>query len=259
MIVSLKEIFAALRQYKLIWFFAWGDVLARYKRSALGPWWITISTALGVLCLGIIWGALLKSDGANIFPILAIGLVLWQFISGCLVEASSVFTRQGNVIRNMPVPFAIFPFQLVAKRLIDMAHNSLVVVVVLVFFSSGLSWVALLAIPGLILAVANMIWIVMLIGLVGARYRDVEPLINAFLPMLFFITPVMYRTSHLGHLEFVAMLNPLSHFINLVREPLLNVVPTAQAYIVALLVLMFGFLITLWVYKISRQNLAFWM
>ena len=57
-----------------------------------------------------------------------------------------------------------------------------------------------MAIPGLLLVIANLYWISLLIGTLGARFRDLEYLISMIMPLLMFLSPVMYRPNALPNL-----------------------------------------------------------
>ncbi|XBS69869.1 hypothetical protein ABK905_00300 [Acerihabitans sp. KWT182] len=89
----------------LISHLAYSDTKARYKRSMLGPLWLTLGAAIGVVGLGLVWSQLLNQDRRQFIPSLTVGLLLWQFISGTVTESTGVFVRQSQIIRNLQLPF----------------------------------------------------------------------------------------------------------------------------------------------------------
>jgi len=177
----------------LAFHFAWSDTKARYRRSLLGPMWLVLTTAIGVAGLGFLWSTLFKVDKAVFVPSLTVGIVVWQLISGCIIEGSTIFVRQANIIRNIKTPYIIFPIYLLIRQLINFTHNLVIVVLVLIIFPPASMGVQqLLLIPGLFLLVGNLFWVVTLIGLLSARFRDLEQFIVAIMPLLF---------SESGHLS----------------------------------------------------------
>ena len=58
---ALEDITATFRQLRLVTVFGWQDIRQRYRRSVLGPFWITVSMAVMIAALGIVFGAVLKS------------------------------------------------------------------------------------------------------------------------------------------------------------------------------------------------------
>lgn len=241
------------------WYFAWGDLKTRYRRSALGPLWLVLGTGIGVVGLGYVWATLLNMDADQFVPLLTVGLVVWQLVSACLTESSNVLYRHAKVIRNLRVSFLLFPLQLLMKHFLYFLHNLIVVVAVFIVFQVPLSWVQLMAIPGLLIVLGNMLWVITFIGIFAARYRDVEALIASIMPLLFFLSPVLYKPSNLGVKSQLAWLNPLTYLITVIRDPLQGNMPPLFVYGVSLAMLLIGSLVT-WRFLISKQNrIAFWM
>ena len=258
--IALKDISESYKKFPVALFFAWGDTKARYRRSVIGPFWLVLGTAIGIAGLGYLWSAILKIDYADFFPSLAAGLIIWQLISGCITEAASVFTRNAGLIRNIPLPLGFFAIQLLFKHLVNFSHNLIVLVVILLIFPAAkLGWVHLQVIPGFLVLLGNLLWILLLIGMIGARYRDIEPLIGAFMPMLFFLTPVIYKPNHLGAIEGITWFNPLTYLITLVRDPVLGAPVPDFVWVSTILALVLGWTGTLFIMAKKYNRLAFWV
>jgi ABC-type polysaccharide/polyol phosphate export permease len=256
---AFKDILDSFHKLPMAFYFAWGDTVARYRRSILGPFWLVLGTAIGILGLGWLWGRLLKVDYDVFIPSLTIGLVVWQFIASSIVEGRTSFIRNAALIRNVKTPYLIFPVQVLLRQLINFAHNLIVVVGVLIVFSSAVSWVTLLVIPNLVLVIMNLLWMVLLIGLLGARFRDMEQLIAAVMPILFFLSPVIYRPDQLGIKSAFVWFNPFSHMISLLRFPLQGSVPPTFVYVVMMTMAVVGWSIALWFLNRKYGRIAFWV
>lgn len=92
------EILAALRGLPAAQDPSRSDAKARYKRSRLGPFWLTLGAAIGVDGLGFAWNTLFKMDRAEFIPLLTAGLILWQFIAGVITESTTVFVASAQLI-----------------------------------------------------------------------------------------------------------------------------------------------------------------
>ncbi|WJV24869.1 MULTISPECIES: ABC transporter permease [Pseudomonas] len=261
--ISLKEgvqdIFLGLRRIKMAFFFAWGDTKARYRRSALGPWWMVLSTAVSVAGLGFLWSMLLKDDPVKLVPSLTVGLVVWQFLSGCILESPSTFSRNAHFIRNIRIPFFIFPLQLLMRQLINLGHNAVVLVAVVAYFNFSFDLNQLLVIPGLLLVLLNLGWITLLLAMMGARFRDLEQIIGAIMPLMFFLSPVIYRPNQLEFGQGIVWANPFSYFITLIRDPILGAVPPLFVYQVSVAALVIGGLFTVYQFGKHRRHISFWV
>lgn len=256
---AFNDLLKSLRHLPLIGHLAYSDTKARYKRSMLGPLWLTLGAAIGVVGLGLIWSQLLGQERSQLIPSLTVGLLLWQFISGCVTEGASVFVRQAQIIRNLQLPYFIHPIQLMARQFITLMHNLIVLVLVLLVFPQPVGWVTLLCLPGLALVLVNLLWMLVLLGLIGARFRDVEQIVQALMPIIFFLTPVIYKAGHAGVNQAIIWLNPFTYFITLVREPIFGAAPGAFVYLVAGAMALLGWSVTLLLFNRRAPRLAFWI
>src|SRR5690606_18693098 len=79
-------------QHRHIWMLlAWLEIKQRYNRSKIGPFWLTISMGVMVAALGVIYGALFKMNLRDYLPMLAIGLVIWSFISLTITDGCNTY------------------------------------------------------------------------------------------------------------------------------------------------------------------------
>lgn len=256
---GLVDLFQTFQSTRIIAFMAFSDVKARYKRSVLGPLWLTLGTAGGSAGLGFIWSELFHVDPKTFVPTLTAGLIIWQFISGTITESTVLFGRQAAIIRNLNLPLAIHPVQLLIRHLINLAHNAPVFFLVALALGHPLTLITWLALPGLLLVTLNLLWLTILIGLLGARFRDIEYLISTILPLLMFISPVFYRPNYLPFSENIMWFNPFSHFIEIIRYPLLGSAPPLFVVETNLIMLVIGWTLTLWLFNRQHNRIAFWV
>jgi ABC-type polysaccharide/polyol phosphate export permease len=256
---ALTDIRQASRLLHVIAFMAMGDLRARYRRSVLGPFWMTLGTALGTLGLGLVWSELLKMNRHTFVPSLTAGLILWQLLSGCIVESTTTYWRQTAVIRNVSMPLSMPPIQMVVKHLINFLHNLPVFVVVMLLFHVPLTRYTLLVLPCLLLLIANLLWITLLFSMLGARFRDFEYMVAAAMPVLMFLSPVFYRPEYLPFNGPYLWFNPFSHLIELIRYPMLGTAPPAFVVLVNVLLCLAGWMLSLALFNAKRDRIAYWL
>ena len=245
--------------FKNALYLAWADTKARYKKSVLGPFWLTFGNLIGVLGLSVVWANLLKEDMRTFVPSLTIGMIVWQLVAGTIGEGSTTFIRQASIIRNVSIPYSFFVIRALSRQIINLLHNLIIVVGVIWYFDFPLQIEIWLALPGILLVLANLFWMTDLLGMLGARYRDIEHLVNAFLPLLFFISPVIFRPDRLPVDMQIIWFNPLSYFIEVVRAPFLGTVPEIGHYLIMLGILLVGSALTAYLLKHKGRQLAFWV
>lgn len=256
---ALTDIRQAFICYRVITFISFSDLRARYKRSVLGPFWLTLSMAAGSAGLGFLWSELMKADPHIFVPTLTAGLILWQFISGLILESSSLLTRQASIIRNLSLPLFIYPAQLMFRHLINLAHTMPVFFIVALGLGMAFNLNTWLAIPSLALVTLNLLWIALLVSLVGARFKDMEYFLSSIMPLLMFVSPVFYRPNFLPFSEKIIWLNPFSHFIEIVRYPLLGYAPPLFVVQTNFIMLALGWIFTLWLFNRTHHRVAFWV
>lgn len=239
---------------------AWHDIRQRYRGSLLGSFWITINIALLVLCLTLIFAGPLGSDRNVYAPYVAIGLVLWYFIQGTLNDSCQVFVASAETIRHSPMPLSTHPLRLVCRNAIVLGHNMVIVPVVLLAFGIAPAALAWTALPGLLLLLFATFWVSLLLGLLGARFRDVSQIVTNLLQLLFFLTPIFWPVATLGaNRAWLVTLNPVFAFIDIVRAPLLGEAPASSSWPVAVGVSAAAALLACLALARMRGRVAYWL
>lgn len=235
------------------------DVKLRYRGSALGPFWLTISTAIMVAAMGLIYARLFHTTTAVYVPYLTLGLVVWQFLANTIVEGCDTFIRQQSVIQQVPIPFSIQAYRLVARNFIVLAHTIVIVPVVLAIWGIAPGWRLLEVIPAVALLAVNGVWISLLLGLVSTRFRDVPPIVSSFLQVVFFLTPAIWPIDALGEWRGVATWNPLFAAIDVVRSPVLGAAPAESSWFLLIAWTVLGSLVTFALFARFRSRIAYWI
>ena len=70
------------------------DIRNRYRGSVLGPFWLSLSTAIMVVALGLLYSALFNLPLADYLPFLAVSLIIWGMISQIVGDACTSLTRR---------------------------------------------------------------------------------------------------------------------------------------------------------------------
>ncbi|MFY2598805.1 ABC transporter permease [Achromobacter xylosoxidans] len=258
---AVQDITSALKRFSLIGTLGWQDVRQRYRRSSLGAFWLTISMGVMIATIGIVFGQIFKSPMDEFLPFLSAGLVLWGFISTTITEGCSGFIAGEAVIKQLPIPLSVHVFRVIWRNLIILAHNIVIFPLVLVAVQKAPTWDVLMAIPGLMLLIINLSWIAIFLGIVCTRYRDIPQIISSFLQVVFYLTPIMWLPSLLPSRagSYMLDLNPFYHFIQIVRAPLLDQVPSAENWVVSTGIAVVGWIVTLVLFGKYRRRIAYWL
>src|SRR5882757_9812515 len=167
-----RDIGEGLARWQLWSMLGWNDIHQRYRRSAIGPFWITISMAIFIVMLGFIYSKLFHQELAVFLPYIAMGLITWGFISGTTSEACTVFAENTGIIRQIRLPYTVYVMRMVWRSFIIFLHTVVLIVPIALYFRIPLGFGALLVIPGMVLVMLNQVWLAIVIGVAATRYRD---------------------------------------------------------------------------------------
>lgn len=237
----------------------WLEIKQRYRRSVLGPLWLTISTGAMIAGMGPLYGRLFGLHIGDYFPYLAISFVVWLFIATLINDSCLSFISADGYIKQIKLPLTVHVMRTVWKNLIVLGHNFLIVVLVLLFYRPALGWPLLLVPLAVFVLALNGIWIGLLFGLLCARFRDIPPIVGSFVQVAFFLTPVMWKADMLGQHAWAADFNPVFHFLQIVRQPLIANDPAVTSWIAVLLVTVLGFAMALAMFSRFRARIAYWV
>lgn len=238
---------------------AWQDIRMRYRGSVLGPFWITLSTAVVALAMGLIFSRIFHQDLATYLPYLQSGLIVWQFVVAVVNEGCLTFLAAAGLIRQIPMPFAIQAFRVVLRNLIVFAHNFVVLVVIIVACGVPIGWRTLAFIPGLLVVALNGMWIAIFLGMISARFRDVPPIVGNLIQILFFVTPIFWSAKQLGPWQPLAELNPLFAAIDIARAPLIGQPLAPYSWLIMGCMTVAGWGLTFWFFARFRSRIAYWI
>ena len=257
--LAFADIVEGARAWHLWSMLGWQDIRQRYRRSKLGPFWLTISMGALVGGLGVLYAGLFKVEVADYLPFIAVGFIVWSLISGLIVEGCDAFIRAESIIKQVGLPLSVHVYRVVWRSAIIFAHNAVIYVVVAVIFSIQPGWTGLLALPGLALVCLNGVWLGLLFGLVSARFRDVPQIVASVVQIAFFLTPIIWKPELLPGRALVLDANPFYHFLELVRGPALGQAPEPVSWIAVLGITVCGWAATLAMYRAYRWRVAYWV
>lgn len=256
---ATEDIVSGLGMWRLWVRLGWNDILQRYRRSLLGPFWLTASMAIMVVALGVVYAELFKSPIDEFLPFLCVGLLVWTFLSSFLTEGGTLFTGAESYIKQIRLPYTVYVYRSTWSKFVIFAHNFVIYFGVLLYFQIWPGPVMLLAIPGLFFIVLNGALATMFIGMLSARFRDIPQLINSMVQIVFFITPIFWKPELLKNKAFVADLNPFFHLIEIVRAPLLGTAPSMKNYVAVLLITAINLTVAGAFFTRFRSRISYWV
>jgi len=259
--IALRDIVAAARRYPLVGMLGWQDVRQRYRRSTLGPFWLTISMGVMIGTIGVVFGQIFDAPMTDFLPFLAAGMIVWTFISSVIGEGCTGFISAEGIIKQLPIPLFVHVLRMIWRNVLILGHNLVIIPLVFLAVGKPLSVVAFISIPGFVLAAINLAWVALILAVLCARYRDLPQIVASALQVLFYLTPIIWMPSLLPQRAglYLTDLNPIFHLLEIVRAPLLGQLPSMTNWMVSCGLALIGWGFTLAIYGRYKRRIAYWL
>lgn len=219
--------------------FAWEETKRRYRRSALGLLWIIIGYVAFVGAVALFFGNFNLATAEQLKTTeqfathVALGYAAFALITSNIQDGAAVFTNSAPWIKSVSLPYSVYALKNVTRTIVPFVLQIASWLVFAIATGHEFRPIALLSVIAFAVIVFNAIPMQLFFGFLSARYRDIEHMISTVLRVLLFMTPILWTydgTS--GVTRNLAAANPVTHFIEIFRAPLLGQAPTATNWIV---------------------------
>lgn len=257
--LAVDDLIDGLKAHRVWMLLAQMDIKQRYRRSVIGPFWITISMVIWILAIGPLYSHLLGVGSAEFIPYIAMGIITWGLISGVLLDGAGAFVSAENLVRSVKLPYTVHILRVLQRNLLIFLHNLLAFVPFMIYLGVKPHWSWLAAIPGVALILLAALPTAFLLGTLSARYRDMQQMIASIVQLVFFLTPIFWKASLLKDRVYLADYNPFQVLLEVVRGPIVDGIPPVETYMKlgVLLVLLYASAAPFFVRY--RRRLAFWV
>lgn len=243
-----------------VWvYLGWQDIRQRYRRSVLGPWWVTLSTGIMVLTLGLLWSQVFNVSISTYLPFFSVGLVIWTFISGFLTEVCTAISQFEGIIKQRKTNFFIFIVRIHVRHLVILFHNFAIVFLVFLTVGHVFSIAMLTAIPGLVLLSFVLIFTGTPIAIFCTRFRDMPQIVANVLQVVFYVTPIIWEPANLKNFQLVMDLNPFLAMVSLIRKPMLGSIPSLNDFLMVFFILLLSSIGSIFLLGKYRKRIAYWL
>ncbi len=196
----------------------------RYKRTVLGPWWLTLTTLLFVFGLALLRVGLGGGDLREAIPYVGLGYIIFGLISGGVLAGVGVYTSAGTELSTARNPYSMYVARSNLVQVIDFLHDAVVILVLVLVFAIPFSLAWGWSVVATVLIVASSVGVGLWLGPVASRFRDIGPLVQAIMRLMFFLTPIFWSVDQIqstGRANW-AWYNPFTYPVLAFRDPILG-------------------------------------
>jgi ABC-type polysaccharide/polyol phosphate export permease len=257
---AVNDLYRGLTSWRIWWLLGISDIRQRYSRSRFGQFWITLSMAIFIVSISVVFALLFGQSIREYMPYLAVNYVVWMLMSGIVTDSTTVFSQSGNFLRQEALPRSIFVMRILVRNVTIFAHNFVIVPLVLLAMGHWPAWTWLLLPIGLALILIAGFLASLLIGILCTRFRDLPQIVQNVMQIAFFITPVMWPASQLRvQMPEIIDYNPFAAFLHIAADPLRGIVPSAWSYMLVLASIAVLAAISLPLFARFRARIVYWL
>lgn len=260
--MEFSEFFSGFKNRALWWRLAWADMNQIYRRSLLGIFWIAVSFIMFVGVKIFIFSSVMGEMNLAYYSLwVIIGYGVWMFITNSVTDACTVFITARSWILGTQLSYGTFVAQNIARHMIMFFLISLVMTagVIIQNYSTAYNWYLLTIIPAILVLILNSIWVHIVFGVLATRFRDFLHLIRAIMQVMFFLTPILYMPSQIGPKAAILNYNPFTHFLAIIREPIVHGTISQLSWTVVICITVVGWIAALYLVKTKVRNVVFWI
>ena len=221
-----------------------------------------VGPILFIVTIGILYSKINSAEAKLFLPHLAIGLIVWTLLSGFVNGSTTLFGRYRAQIMQGELGLMDIVMVGVFTTVLQFLHQVIIIAIVFVLFEHPITWYALTALIGLLLLILNGVWLSLVFGIIGARYRDLTEIVQAIMRIAFLATPVIWMpgaTGRGGVMGSFLTYNPFYHYMELIRAPLLGTPIAPLSWYVVLVITFIGFAMAYYFQARFSRVIALWV
>ena len=256
----ILDILNCLKHSKVWMLLGYYDVIKRYKRSTIGQFWITISTAILVIGITFIYSKLFNINTKLYFVYLTINYCLWTLIKDTIQDSCSTFTSSSSLILNEKWNLLILLMRVIIRNLLTFFHNFILIIISIIYSSTKVGLIELfLSFANFLILILILINLSLFIAIFTTRYRDFNMIISNGLQLIFFITPVMWTKDLFLDYRWIIDLNPLALILNSIASPIIYGKYILMETFYLFLIFLITALISFFTYYKKKNKISYWL
>lgn len=212
MINDIKEIYS---YRSMLWSMIQSELRTRYKGSFLGFLWTFINPLLMLLVYDFIFSIVMRANIPHYSTFMFIGLLSWNLFATSVLASTSIIINKSSFVNKIYFPRAILPLSVVGGSTINYLFSLIILIPFLLISGYGPSWVWIYFPVILIFEIILASGFSLLFSALNVFARDLEHMLNVFMMLWLYLTPVLYPLTflHSHVLQLFFKINPMTTYI----------------------------------------------
>lgn len=218
---ALEELLDAIKYRDLIYQLIRRDIVARYKRSALGVAWTMLQPIGMMLVMAVVFSTLFRHVDGYVAYLLS-GLIAWSFFAQTTFSAMFQIVWGGDLIRRIYIPMTVFSISAIGTGVVNLVLSLVPLLVVTLVIGRPITWAILFIPVPILLLMAFALGISLILSTLAVYYPDVKEMYQIIIQAWMYLTPIVYPADILpeAYRFWILHLNPMYYLISLFRAPI---------------------------------------
>lgn len=258
--IAIKDLLDTLKKFRSWVYLAYFDLKLKYRKTYLGPLWVVFGMAIsaGLLCL--LWSVIFKLDWQNYLLYIFSGFIIWTWLMTIVIEGPEVFSSNSELLKTFAIPPIFHVLRRSFLNLLLFLHHLPLIFILIIVLGVEVSQRAIFTLPfGILIVFINASLYSGIVGILSARYRDIEPTIKALMAPMLLLTPVLWKPEMLGTYQDMIYLNPFTFFIGIVRNDIIGIEFDILVWLGAFVITILQLIIFIILYSIKKNRIVFWV
>ena len=237
----------------------WDQTVGRFKRTLLGPFWLSSGLLALSIALSFVFGGLLGTAWQTNFPMVLLGVLAWVLVGNTLGEAGGVYINAASLMQLQKLPLTFPVFLHMYRALVNFLAQLVTAVVVMLLLGMFRipNWSI---IPGVAIVFVNSFMLSLILAIPSTRFRDLGHALALVVQVMFFCTPIFWHIDQMSpQRRFIIGLNPLAHEIEVIRGPLMGYLPALLDWEWVIGTAVVSTFVAWVMLSLSRKRIVFWL
>lgn len=257
---TFVDIFLALKLFRVWTTLSKFDLIKKYKRSILGPWWITLTTLILILSVAFIYSGIFQMNLDQYILNLSLNFIIWVFIRDCILESCNSLVESKFFLLNEKFNIIVLSLRVIYRNILIFFHNIIIFLVIIFYFNLNFNFFyILISLFSLVLVPFFLLPICISLSIICTRFRDMQMIVNNLMQFLFFVSPVLFTKSALVQYEWLMLINPIALLLLCISEPITLGVIHSEYFQILFFYILVAYSIFTFIYCKYKSKITYWL
>lgn len=255
-----NDIMSVMIKWRIVHLLGISTLRTRYSRSKFGQAWLTLTTFIQILCIGLIWSLIWNMGIDEYLPYVGVGHIIFIFFSQTINESTGVFIADSRVYLNDKQPFMLSIGAHIYRNILMLFHNIPTIIIVVLWSETAHFEFQWTFISSMILGLLFIFLSSYFCAVLSARFRDLIQLIALLMQLAFLVTPVMWQVNLLPEkYQNYVYINPFASVLELIRNPIIGMEVNNYAFFSLALWTILMWSVSYISYRALNKRIIFWV